>query len=439
MPISTHLFNFVALTVLLHPFALIAQVLPKAPPEELGISSERLHRLEALMQSYVEKHEVAGVVTLIARRGKIAHFGTFGMADLGKQKPMKEDTIFRIASMTKPITSVAALMLYEEGAFLLNDPVSRYIKEFAEPEVLVPHPSSKTNAQGFSLVPANREITIRHLLSHTSGITYGFMERPQLFDLYREADISDGLSETTGTIGEMVRRLSDLPLYSQPGEQAEYGLSTDVLGYLIEVVSGEPLDEFFRKRIFEPLGMTDTHFRLPEEKQHRLASVYTPTEEGGITILPEGPVDMGPARFSATYPYKGPGTFFSGGAGLVSTAQDYAHFLQMLLNGGSSGDVRILSQKSIELMTVNHIGDMEMLFSTPGQRFGLGFAIVTDLGQYGELGSLRNYSWGGFFNTGFWVDSEEELFAIILTQLYPKDHSSIQAKFGTMVYQSIID
>ncbi len=406
--------------------------LPATVPEKVGLSSERLKRIDKVMQQYVDEKRFAGAVTLVARRGKVAHRGTYGMADIEAGKPMQVNSIFRIASMTKPITSVAVMMLYEEGHFLLSDPLSKYLPEFKDPQVLVP----SSAGAGYTTVPAKAEITIRQLLSHTSGISYLFMGQEYIADLYQNASISDGLTQTEGTIGDNVRRLAGLPLLRQPGEAWDYGLSVDVLGYFVEVISGMSLDELFRERIFNPLKMVDTYFYLPEDKLSRLASLYMPVPEGGLDEFPETPVEFGYLVMSSTYHYSGPRTYYSGGGGLVSTVSDYARFLQMMLNGGELEGVRLLSRKTVETMTTNHIGDLSIW---GGNRFGLGFGIYPDPGESGTLNSAGSYNWGGIFNTGFWVDPEEELIGIIMTQLYPNDQSDIGDKFPVLAYQAIVD
>jgi CubicO group peptidase (beta-lactamase class C family) len=408
--------------------------LPSAAPEEVGLSSQRLTRVDRVMQEFVDRRQISGTVALIARHGKIAYSKSFGTMDEGK--PMTNDTIFRIASMTKPITSVAVMMLLEEGKVLLNDPVSKYLPEFKNPSVLV---SDGPNEDQYHLVPAKREITIRHLLDHTSGISYGFWGRKHLARLYTDAGISDGLIQTEGTIGEGVKKLARMPLMNQPGEAWEYGLNTDVLGRLVEVVSGMPLDQFFQERIFKPLGMKDTYFFLPEEKRPRFAAVYTPNEQGGISRLPEGPVRMGPVLFSINWHYKGPRTYFSGGGGLVSTASDYVRFLQMLLNGGKLDGVQLLGPKVVELMTRNHIGDLDVFLRAPGYKFGLGFAVLADPDRSGRIESKGEYNWGGFFYTRFWIDPKEGLIGIFMAQMRPNQHLDLDEKFRVLTYQAIME
>jgi CubicO group peptidase (beta-lactamase class C family) len=415
------------------------QTLAKARPPEAGLAVDRLNRIGSLVQSYVDRNQIAGAVTLVARRGKVAHLEATGMADIAAKTPMRPDTIFRIASMTKPVTSVAVMMLYEEGRILLAEPISKYIPEFQNAQVLVPSSAQDGSGEPYKLVPAKRPITIRHLLTHTSGITYRFIGRPHVSLLYKSGGVSDGLTQIEGTLEAMVKRIAAQPLVNHPGESWEYGLSTDVLGRLVEVVSGMTLDQFFRERIFKPLGMKDTHFFLPQEKVARLASVYRPASKGGIEKLPETPVEMGPLVFSTSFHYSGPRTYFSGGAGLVSTATDYARFLQMLLGGGTLDGVRLLSRKTVEIMTVNHTSGTNLFPGTEGYGFGLGFAVNTDLGKTGRIGSMGEYNWGGFFATRFWIDPKEDMIGIIMLQMYPNNHLDLGEKFRVLAYQAIVD
>jgi len=410
----------------------LSQGIPTATPEEVGLSSERLERINEVMERHVEQEDIAGVVTLVARRGKVAHFEAFGMMDMENDKPMHTDTIFRIASMTKPITSVAVMMLYEEGHFLLSDLVSKYIPEFKNPKVLAPESDEDSDSTSPATVPAKSEITIRHLLNHTSGLTYNW--NGKLGKVYNEAGVTNGLVQTDSTISEKMKILAGLPLLHHPGEAFEYGLSIDVLGYLVEVVSGMTFDEFLHERIFEPLGMKDTHFFIPGEKVSRLAAVYKRTSEGVIERLSEEPIVEGTNIFSTSYPYQGPRSYFSGGGGLSSTTSDYARFLLMMLNGGELDGVRLLSPKTMELMTTDSIGEL-----VPGMDFGLGFAIRTGRGLHGELSSNGAYSWGGFFYTGFSVDPEEDMIYIFMSQLHPTGGLTLGSKFEVLVYQAIVD
>jgi CubicO group peptidase (beta-lactamase class C family) len=412
-----------------------AQGLPTAVPEDIGMSSERLLRIDALMQDAVDQRQVSGTVVLIGRQGKIGYFKSFGTMDEGN-KPMATDTMFRIASMTKPVTSVAVMMLWEDGRFLLDEPVSKYLSEFKNPMVLVPEESGGAE---YHLVPAKREITIRHLLSHTAGITYAFWGRKHLTGLYRDAGVPNGLMHTEGTIADGVRTLASMPLMNHPGEAWEYGLNTDVPGRLVEVVSGMPLDQFFQERIFRPLQMVDTHFFLPADKVNRLAAVYTPNEDGGISKLPGGTIEIGTTIFTTDYPYEGPMTYFSGGGGLSSTTTDYARFLQMLLNGGELEGVRLLGPKTVDLMTRNHTGDFDVYLRGDGYGFGLGFAVLVDPDKSGRIESKGEYNWGGFFYTKFWVDPKEELIAVMMAQLRPNKQVDIDKKLRVLTYQTILD
>ena len=416
-----------------------AQGLPSVAPASVGLSEARLERLEQVVQGYVDEEAIAGAVTLVARKGGQAHVSGYGMADRASKTPMSPDTIFRIASMTKPITSVAVMMLYEEGRFKLNDPVGQYLPALASLDVLAP-------GDGGGRVPARRPVTIRHLLTHTSGIGYRFLgdlgasaTQRLLSDHYRDAGIADGLAEHDGTIEGLVTALGQVPLLHEPGAAFSYGLSTDVLGRLVEVLSGVTLDEFLRTRLFEPLGMTDTAFYVPAEKAGRVASLYAPNAARGLDEV-EGTVEGPHLIYSATYSTGEPRTNFSGGAGLSSTVYDYARFLQMLLNGGELNGVRILSPVTVDLMTTDHIGDLAAgSVVQPGSGgFGLGFAIRGRPGADGELGSEGAYYWSGFFNTVFWVDPTEKLLGILMTQVFPSG-SDIQEKFRLMAYQAIVE
>jgi|WetSurMetagenome_2_1015567.scaffolds.fasta_scaffold00041_46 CubicO group peptidase (beta-lactamase class C family) len=401
-----------------------AQVLPVESPMNTGLSADRLKRIDAAMNGYVKDGKMPGMVTMIVRHGKVAYFRSFGMKDIESQKVMTNDAIFRIASMSKAITSVAIMTLYEEGKFLLTDPVSKFIPEFRNQKVITKSPHSDS----LILIPVKKEMTIRNLLNHTSGITYG--EGVQE-GIYRKAGMTVGLTPTEGTIGEMIRRLGSLPLISQPGEEFHYGMSTDVLGYLIEVISKMPLDEFLRKRIFEPLRMYDTYFSLPPEKYPRLATLYKAGNDGRLV----------PATGYVQYPKVQ--TYFSGGAGLLSTASDYSRFAQMLLNNGELDGQRILSRKTIELMTSNSLGDIMVSDGFRknglGDKFGYGFGIRTERGVFDELESPGIYGWDGAFYTRFWVDPEEDMIGIFFSQVDNYWNEKIIDIFRVLVYQSITD
>lgn len=398
--------------------------IPVIESQDVGISSVRLGRINKVMTEYVETGKLPGAVTLIARRGKIAHFETFGFMDIEAGKKMQKDSMFRIASMSKAVTSVAVMILYEEGNFLLTDPISKFIPEFENPMVIQIDP--ETGAE--KLVPARREITIRHLLNHTSGITYGGGLQAEY---YQQAGMTVGLTPTEGTIEEMTKKLAELPLISHPGEEFHYGMSLDVLGYFVEVVSGMKFDEFLRQRIFIPLQMNDTYMVLPEDKLPRLAKTYQ-YKDGRMQ---ESPIDLS---------YLTTQTYFSGGAGLVSAPMDYLRFAQMLLNKGRLGDVRILSRKTVELMISNSIGDLYIWDSFEhngimGDKFGLGFGIRTERGKYDQLETLGMYGWDGAFYTRFWIDPEEELIGIFMSQIDNYWDETLIGKFRVLTYQAIDD
>ena len=416
------LLGFLALTVVA-----IAQDLPTAKPESVGLSSERLERISSVVQHDIDDKRIAGAVTLVVRHGKVAWFKAMGMMDREAAKPMPADAMFRICSMTKPITTVAAMMLYEEGKFLLDDPVSKYLPEFKNAKVLV------KPAQGEPYtIPATKEITIRDLMRHTSGITYQW--NADLGPIYEKADVASGLLQYDGTIGDSVKRLAGLPLLFNPGERFEYSLGVDVLGRVVEVLSGKPLDEFFRTRIFEPLGMKDTYFYPPENKVGRVATAYTFYPDKGLNRFPETPIHEGSFVYSADYPTRGPKKLFSGGAGLVSTAMDYARFCQMMLDEGKVGNTRLLSRKTVELMTHDQLGKIG-----PDQAFGLGFGIDGVKTPLSELGSPGTYAWGGFFYTAFTIDPKEQMIVVFMGQLHPTGNLTLDKQVHELAYQAIND
>ena len=399
------------------------QDLPRARPEEVGLSTQRLERLTSTFQKYVDDNRLAGAVVLVARRGKVAYLHAFGTRDRESQAKMREDAIFRIASQSKALVSVAAMILQEEGALLIGDPVGKYLPEFQKTTVAV----AKTGG-GYDVVDARRPITIRDLLTHTAGIGYG---GGPARDKWAEAKIQGWyFADRDEPIAATVSRIAALPMDAQPGERFVYGYGTDILGAVVEKVSGKSLDEFIRTRITQPLGMKDTHFYLPTAQRDRLATVYA-ARQGRLERAP----DEGNMNGQGNY-VDGPRKSFSGGAGLVSTASDYARFLQMLLNGGELNGVRILSPKTVELMTSDHIGDR---YNTPGQGFGLGFSVVKDLGVRGAPGSFGEYGWGGAYHSSYWVDPKEELIVTYFTQLIPAGTIDDHAKLRALVYQAIVD
>jgi CubicO group peptidase (beta-lactamase class C family) len=353
------------------------------------------------------------------------------LADVEKNTPMKTDSIFRIASMTKPITSVAVMMLFEEGKLFLTDPVSKFIPAFRSSTVM------EGALAEVRPVPARRAITIRDLLSHRSGLTYGFLNGGPVGGGYRRNGVTDGLTSTTMTLEENVNKLAAEPLVSQPGERFNYSLSVDVLARVVEVVSGQAFDVFLRERIFKPLKMVDTDFVVPDAKWSRFVAVYSPDGKGGIRPMND-PETFGNTNMSPWQLYKAGRTYFSGGAGLASTASDYARFANMLLNGGTLDGVRLLSPKTVELMTMSHTSELTppLPLLGPGVNFGLGFRVVTDLAATQSLGSNGLYGWIGIYGTTFWVDPKEKLVAVMLVQKYP--NPTVTATFQTLVYQSLV-
>jgi len=396
-------------------------------PSDAGMSDERLRKISKMLESEVEEGNIPGAVALVARNGKIVLHEAFGMADNAAGKKMGKDAIFRIASQTKAITSTAVMMLWEEGKFRLDDPISKYIPEFENPQVLTGFKYADTTYSG---VPAEKEITIRHLLSHTSGLGYGVIDRDERMKMiYQKAGVTDLFTTENITIGESVKKLAKLPLHHNPGEKFTYSEGLDVLGYLVEVISGKPYDEFLKERIFDPLGMKDTYFYLPEGKADRLVTVQH-KKDGKWQAYPE-------TFYDTNYPKTGAKTFFSGGAGLSSTALDYATFLQMYLNGGYLNGVRILSRTTVESILGNHTGE---LFGGEDKYFGLAFAVVTPKGEdFGGIGSEGTFDWGGYFNTQYFADPEEQVVGILMKQTQGPINDQTGWKFRQMIGAAIDD
>jgi CubicO group peptidase (beta-lactamase class C family) len=424
--VTTRRFLFTLIVVLFASVgtghAVAEQVIAK--PESVGFSSARLKRIAPVVQGSVERGEIAGAVTLVVRHGQAVWFQASGKQDREAAKPMRTDSIFRICSMTKPVVSLGIMMLYEEGRFDLDDPISKYIPEFGDPKVLVTPKERKPYT-----IPATQPITIRNLLTHTSGIVYNW--DPELGSFYKEANIAAGLLPFDGTIGENVKRLARLPLLFNPGERWNYGLNVDVLGYLIEVISGKALDQFLKERIFEPLGMHDTFFYVPQDKLDRLATAYTWYEGKGLARFPDTPITEGTFSYSADYPVRGPKKLFSGGAGLCSTTEDYARFCQLMLNRGKHGKTQLISRKSVELMTHDQLGP-----KFPDQEFGLGFGVGGVKTPLHGLGSAGQYEWGGFFYTGFTIDPKEDMITVFMAQLHPGSPSTM-GEFHTLAYAAL--
>ena len=408
------------------------QGLPAGAPEQAGMAPDRLARVSTTMKHLVDEGRLAGTVTLVARNGKVVYHEAAGRRDVERNVPMTTDTLFRIASMSKAVTSVAIMMLLEEGRVHLDDPVSRFIPAFARTTVVVPPPAgtpAAAMARTAGRAPAARPVTIRHLLTHTAGISYG-SGNPFEAD-YKAANVIGWyFADKDEPIATTIDRLAALPMDAQPGEKYVYGFNTDILGVVVEKASGQSLADFFRTRIFAPLKMPNTAFYVDPAQADRLATVYGIAAPGApMTRAPEP--GMGQGHY-----VNGPRVSFSGGAGLVSTAGDYARFLQMLLNGGVLDGARILSPKTVELMTSNHVGT---LYANGNFGFGLGFEITEHVGRSGRPGSVGEFGWGGAYHTKFWVDPVEKLVVVFMTQLLPAGGSDAHATLRQLVYSAIVD
>lgn len=399
-------------------------------PEEVGMSSERLQRLTDVMQAYVDNGDVAGMVILVAREGKVPYEKAFGYRDLESKSPMQEDTIFRIASQTKALVSAGVMILQEEGKLLVTDPLGKYLPEWMETSVGV-----AKEGGGYDVVPAERPITIRDLLTHTSGIPYGAWRNGVTDDAWVEAGFPGWyFANHDEPIRELVRQMADLPMAAQPGEKWLYGYNLDILGALIEVVSGQSLDEFLQDRIIDPLGMVDTQFFLPQSEAGRLATVYDRSDDGELTrasnegkMWTQGEYVIG----------QGPNVTFSGGAGLLSTAHDYSVFLEMLRNGGvTMNGERLLSPMSVKLMTTDHTGDIEF---RPGAGFGYGFQVALDQGVLGVPGNEGEFRWGGAYHSTYWVDPVANLVVTAFTQFGTTGGVDDQDKLRALIYQAIVE
>jgi CubicO group peptidase (beta-lactamase class C family) len=406
--------------------------------ESVGMSTQRLQRIHAYIQGYMDRNEIAGAVTLVARHGKIVHFDAQGARYKEINAPMQKDTIFSLMSMTKPIVSTALMMLFEEGRFMLDDPIANWLPSYANKQVLNPVSGQR--------VPAVRPVTIRHVLTHTSGLSLtpltgggpqadgdaalvegAALAAAQLAQASAPVTASAGGRERPKTVAEAIERAANVPLAFQPGERWQYGSSTDFVAVLVEKMSGMTIDQFVRERIFQPLGMTDTHYNIPREKVDRVAAVYRPDRDGHITLLrkPE---------------FHEPTTYFPGVAGLNGTAADYFRFAQMLLNGGEYNGQRLLGRMTVNLMFSNHIGSGKPVYIRgDGYGFGLGAGVLTDPGKAPDALSVGTWSWGGADGTLFYIDPQEDIVALLMVQLNPYARSEIRPKFSNVVSQAIVD
>ena len=402
-------------------------VLKEASPETVGISSERLSRIDKMCTEEVANGNLPGIVTLVARNGKIVLWKAYGMADNSSAKKMERDAIFRIASQTKAITSTAVMMLWEEGKFQLDDPISKYIPEFKDVKVLKTFQYSDTTWSGE--IPST-PITIRHLLTHTSGIGYGIIDSDERFKMiYQKAGITDAFTTDKVLLAENIKKLAKMPLHHDPGTKYTYSEGLDVLGYLIEIVSGMPLDTYLQTHIFDPLGMNDTRFYLPENKADRLVAVQYKVNGEWKKFPVTG--------YDPDYPIKGAKSYFAGGAGLSSTAKDYAIFLQMYLNGGEYNGVRLLSRKTVESIMGNQTGE---LYGWPNEHYGLAFGVLTEKGRdKGGQGSEGTFQWGGYFNTMYFADPKENIIGILMKQTQGPVNDVTGWKFRPFVFQTIDD
>lgn len=402
-------------------------LLSEASPQSVGMSDERLARIDEMLINSIENNQIPGAVALIARNGKIVYHKSFGLAENKTKRSFKPDDIFRIASQTKAITSTAVMMLWEEGRFSLDDSISKYIPQFQNAQVLESFNDSDTT---YTTRPANKPITIRHLLTHTSGIGYGVIDDDQFRKIYQKAGIVDAFTANPVTIEGNIKKLAKLPLHHNPGEKFTYSEGLDVLGYLIEILSGKPLDEFFRERIFSPLGMDDTYFYLPDSKIDRLVPVQTRKDDKWVRYTDT-------TYYDPDYPIKGAKKFFSGGGGLSSTAKDYATFLQMYLNNGELNGVRILSRTTVQFIMANQIGD---LWGDSGAYYGLAFGVLDQKGQnMGGRGSIGTFDWGGYFNTQYFADPKENIIGILMKQTVDINMDETGWKFRQLVGQAIDD
>jgi CubicO group peptidase (beta-lactamase class C family) len=399
-------------------------------PESVGLSSERLHRLDRWTASLVADRKLAGALALVARRGQVALLACHGMADIERAAPLRPDSVFRIYSMTKPLTSLAVLMLYEEGHFQLDDPITRFLPAFGDMRVYAGGSAARP-----ATVPALRDITFADLLTHRAGLTYGFIDQHPVDAMYRAAGLDN--AHTTTSLEVLVERLSRLPLLAQPGTQWNYSVATDLLGHLVAVISGQGLDAFLRERVLTPLGMHETGFVVTPAQLDRFTSTYTRPADGSLRLIDD-------ARDS---PFADAGRICSGGGGLVSTAADYLRFCQLMLGKGSLGGVRLIGRKTVELMTADHVGEAALAAglarlggtSDHGRGFGLGFSVMLDPARAQILGSPGEVAWSGAASTSFFIDHAEDLAVIFMTQFMPSNAYRLNQELRVLCYQAIVD
>lgn len=420
--------HFILLLIFAASLQSFAQTIINASPESAGFSSERLKKIDQSMNEWVEKGYMNGGAALIIRNGKIAYHKAFGFNDLDTKEPLQKDGIFRIASQTKAITSVAIMILFDEGKLLLTDPVSLYIPSYKNQTVMT---SFNPADSSYTTVPAKRDITIKDLLTHTSGLGYAQIGSKEANAIYAKHNITAGLGVQDRTLLSAMTEMGKLPLMHQPGEKFTYGMNTDLLGCLVEVISGMSLDQFFRTRIFEPLGMKDTYFNIPASKANRLVNMYKEVSEGKLIKASSGMLN---SIANTNYPLV-PHTYYSGGAGLSSTLYDYAIFLQMLLNDGVYNGKRILGRNTVRMMVDNQIEGVPYAAGT----FGLGFQVVTEKNSGSAPAQIGTFSWGGAYGTSYWVDPKEKMVYLFYRQLQVRSHNEVVEKFRALTYQAIND
>lgn len=420
--------HFILLLIFAASLQSFAQTIINGTPESAGFSSERLKKIDNSMNEWVAKGYMNGGAALIIRNGKIAYHKAFGFNDLDTKEPLQKDGIFRIASQTKAITSVAIMILFDEGKLLLTDPVSLYIPSYKNQTVMT---SFNPADSSYTTVPAKRDITIKDLLTHTSGLGYAQIGSKEANAIYAKHNITSGLGVMDRTLLSAMTEMGKLPLMHQPGEKFTYGMNTDLLGCLVEVISGMSLDQFFRTRIFEPLGMKDTYFNIPASKANRLVNIYKETPDGKLIKANAGMLN---SIANANYPLV-PHTYYSGGAGLSSTLYDYAIFLQMLLNDGVYNGKRILGRNTVRMMVDNQIEGVPYAAGT----FGLGFQVVTEKNSGSAPAQIGTFSWGGAYGTSYWVDPKEKMVYLFYRQLQVRTHNEVVEKFRALTYQAIND
>ena len=415
---------FIVLLVLFSAIAGSGQNIQLESKPDSSVDYSRLLRIDTLLNQYISSGWINGIVTLIVKDNRIVQYKSYGYLDAATKKQMPKDALFRIASQTKAIVSVAIMMLFEHGKFTLDEPVGDFIPAFKHSTVLA---TFNEKDSSYTSVPAKRPVTFRDLLTHTSGLDYPGIGSASMKAIYAKANIPSGIGVIDADLLERVNRLAKLPLVHQPGEVWTYGLSMDVLGCLVEVISGQSLNDFVTQKIFQPLGMKDTYFNVPSSKASRLATVYTETADHQVV-----PWTLDSTGVDPSYPLSKK-HYFSGGAGLTSTAYDYAIFLQMLLNGGKYNGVRILSPRTVQMMTSN-----QLPFSYNGtDDFGLSFGITTEKSAAQSVRSAGSFAWGGFFGTTYWVDPKQKMVVLIMTQQVPNSHGDFEPKFEQLVYQSL--